>query len=53
MLLGFRYHENLTRRHERDSATAFLWRGPLDVLFDEENGDGEDHEGEEDHKDGD
>jgi hypothetical protein len=31
-LLGFEYHENLTRRAEGDSETACLWQGPMDVL---------------------
>lgn len=32
LLLGFTYHENLTRGADGDSETACLWRGPLDVL---------------------
>ena len=36
LLLGFEYHENVTRRDgdgdDPDHETACLWRGPLDVL---------------------
>jgi hypothetical protein len=32
LLLGFTYHENLSRGYEGDSETACLWRGPLEVL---------------------
>lgn len=32
LLLGFTYHENLTRGADGDSETVCLWRGPLDVL---------------------
>jgi hypothetical protein len=32
LMLGFIYHENLTRRNEADSETACLWRGPREVL---------------------
>jgi hypothetical protein len=31
-LLGFEYQKDVTRGHERDSASASLRRGPLDVL---------------------
>jgi hypothetical protein len=32
LLLGFTYHENLSRGFEGDAETVCLWRGPLEVL---------------------
>jgi hypothetical protein len=32
MLLGFEYHENLTRRYGDDKVTACLWSGPMETV---------------------